>query len=192
MADSRLCSIPDCGKPAKTRGYCISHYKRLRRHGDPLAGNAHHGQPLKWLYDHAAHQSDECLDWPFSRAGNGRPNLKFPGGNQYAARFMCTLAHGAPPTPKHQAAHNCGRGKDCVNPRHLRWATAKENAADKKIHGTYTCGESHHISYVTEEKVRGIRAMAGKAKQSEIAEKFGTTESNVWAIIHRRSWAHVD
>lgn len=40
MANSRLCSIPDCGKVAKTQinGLCNAHEKRLIRHGDPLKG----------------------------------------------------------------------------------------------------------------------------------------------------------
>lgn len=32
----RICSIPDCGKPSKSKGYCWGHYARLRTHGDPL------------------------------------------------------------------------------------------------------------------------------------------------------------
>lgn len=32
------CSVPDCQNPARTRGLCNGHYKRLRKLGDPLAG----------------------------------------------------------------------------------------------------------------------------------------------------------
>ena len=40
MANSRLCSIPDCGKPARNHRLCLctAHEKRLIRHGDPLKG----------------------------------------------------------------------------------------------------------------------------------------------------------
>lgn len=34
----RTCSIPDCGRPVRGRGYCNRHLLRLRRHGDPLGG----------------------------------------------------------------------------------------------------------------------------------------------------------
>lgn len=30
-----VCVVGDCGKPAKTRGMCSTHYSRWRRHGDP-------------------------------------------------------------------------------------------------------------------------------------------------------------
>lgn len=29
------CSIPDCAKPARARGWCGMHYERWRQHGDP-------------------------------------------------------------------------------------------------------------------------------------------------------------
>jgi hypothetical protein len=37
MANSNLCCIEECGNPACKRGYCNTHYIRLRRHGNPLA-----------------------------------------------------------------------------------------------------------------------------------------------------------
>lgn len=41
------CSIKDCDKPVNTykSGYCLSHEKRWRRHGDPLAGRAYRMTP---------------------------------------------------------------------------------------------------------------------------------------------------
>lgn len=36
MANQRICSVEVCGKPAKAKGYCTAHYKRMRRWGDPL------------------------------------------------------------------------------------------------------------------------------------------------------------
>ncbi len=38
MPNSAICSIPDCGKPAKARGLCNAHYIRLTRHGDAMGG----------------------------------------------------------------------------------------------------------------------------------------------------------
>lgn len=32
-----LCSIEDCPKPARTRGWCAAHYEHWRKYGDPLA-----------------------------------------------------------------------------------------------------------------------------------------------------------
>lgn len=38
MAEFRLCSIPNCGKPCRSAGLCGGHYERQRRYGDPLGG----------------------------------------------------------------------------------------------------------------------------------------------------------
>lgn len=35
---TQTCSVPDCGKPVRTKGLCDPHYKRQLRHGDPQAG----------------------------------------------------------------------------------------------------------------------------------------------------------
>lgn len=35
------CSIPECEKPARRRGWCHMHYTRWWRHGDPLAVETH-------------------------------------------------------------------------------------------------------------------------------------------------------
>lgn len=37
MAIQSLCSVPGCDKPAKSLGYCNTHYLRFHRLGDPLA-----------------------------------------------------------------------------------------------------------------------------------------------------------
>jgi hypothetical protein len=34
----RVCSIEDCPRPSKARGWCAAHYKSWRVHGDPMAG----------------------------------------------------------------------------------------------------------------------------------------------------------
>src|SRR5262245_65573175 len=31
----RPCAMPDCSKPAVSRGFCQMHYTRFKRHGDP-------------------------------------------------------------------------------------------------------------------------------------------------------------
>lgn len=40
MAQATLCSIDGCERATVGRGWCTAHYKRWKRHGDPLAGGA--------------------------------------------------------------------------------------------------------------------------------------------------------
>lgn len=40
--DSDFCSIEECSKKKKRRGWCQAHYTRWLRHGDPLGGSPTH------------------------------------------------------------------------------------------------------------------------------------------------------
>lgn len=35
---SKTCTVPECVKPSRSRGYCQAHYSRWRLYGDPNAG----------------------------------------------------------------------------------------------------------------------------------------------------------
>lgn len=51
----------------------------------------------------------------------------------FVHRVMLELHKGPPPSPDHEAAHDvlCPF-QHCVHPHHLRWATSRENAADRR------------------------------------------------------------
>ena len=76
-----------------------------------------------------------CYLWTAWLAGgqgmHARLNVK--GRTVSVARVVCEEAHGPPPSPKHEAAHNTPNGCVgglCVNGNHLRWATKSENQLD--------------------------------------------------------------
>lgn len=144
------------------------------------------GSGLKWLHEHKDYSGDFCLLWPFGRTeGYGTFGAGGSGKLKYAHRYMCELVHGPAPTPKHQAAHECGNGGGgCVNPKHLKWKTPSENMCDKTAHGTQTPGPKGKI---TIEQAREIQALRGKMKQRDIAEMFGISRSNV-GYIQNKTW----
>jgi hypothetical protein len=191
------CAVPGCNGNAHhskkgARELCSAHYQRLRKHGDPTGGGTAHGEPRKWLEAHADHSGEECLKWPFTRRIDGYAVLsdKANGRGIMAHRFMCTLAHGDAPTDRHQAAHNCGNGHlGCVNPRHLRWDTAKGNMADKVIHGRNNRGTRNPKNVLTEDQVRSIRRGFGIESVSAMARRAGVSRTSVRYIIERRNWA---
>lgn len=189
----QACSIEGCNNPTgvsgSARGWCRSHYKRWKTHGDPLAGKAMRGEAEKWAKEIAAREPvDECVLWPFAMGGNGYGNLRLStGGYKPAYNYICHLAHGERPTPLHEAAHSCGN-RACVNPGHLRWATRSENAQDKNIHGTMVRGEDVHVSKLTEADVRKIRNDLAFKSQHELAAEFGVNQSSISDIARKRSW----
>lgn len=132
----KLCKIPDCGRPARGRGWCSRHYQRWWIHGDPLAGKAFRScrrDGLKYLREHM--HDDECPLWPFGRNKDGYGIVHYQERQYIASRLVCELVHGEPPTPMHQAAHSCGNGHlGCFGARCLSWKTQKENSADTMVH----------------------------------------------------------
>jgi hypothetical protein len=102
------------------------------------------------------------------------------------------MAHGPRPFENAQIAHSCGKGHlGCINPRHLRWATPKENSADKLLHGTNIHGEDHYHAMLSESDIVTIRHMATRVLQRDIAREFNICESTISKIIHRKSWKHI-
>lgn len=140
-----ICSVDGCTALTKQRRrMCGAHYQRKLKYGDPLAGGTPKGALERFLRDRASYTGDDCLKWPFGDKGNGYGSLDFEGRKTTASNAMCTLAHGRRPSAKHEAAHSCGNGHlGCVNPRHLRWATRRENVHDAIRHGTQSRGPKH-------------------------------------------------
>lgn len=175
----RLCLVEGCGRPHKAKGYCTPHFRRVQATGD-----AQPGLPIfkklaaEWIRDHLSYAGDDCLTWPFARIAGGPGSVTGSvvgrkGTTMPASRAMCILAHGEPPTPRHVAAHNCGKGHEaCVNPRHLRWATMKENAADTLKHGTRPVLVHSKSNRLTAAQLKAVRLLADQMSAEELAITF--------------------
>jgi hypothetical protein len=196
----KACLIDGCNgdahAPGSARGWCTKHYQRWQSHGDPLTTKFDPQQTKRinaWLEQHADYAGDDCLKWPFRVNDHGRGMVTLAGVQMTAPRAMCTLAHGKPPTPEHETAHNCGKGHEgCINPRHLRWDTAAGNQADKVLHGTIIRGEAVNTAKLTEDQVREIRRIGSTMARKETAAMFEVSYWTIWEIQTRRSWAWLD
>lgn len=151
---------------------------------------------LDWLRAHVGHSDDECLIWPYSKS-RGYGQVAVNGKIKKAARLMCEWVHGAPPTPKHEAAHSCGCGhQGCVSPKHLSWKTRSENQQDRRKHGTHGRGPnmmSRRIAYkLNPEKVVQIRAIGDGMSKEALGRLFGVTPANIAKILKRESWPNGD
>lgn len=133
------------------------------------------GKGATWIKAHVSHQDPQCLRWPFSYdRAHGRGRLGYLGKIWWAHRLMCLLAHGEPPTPKHQATHSCGNGHmGCVNPRHLEWKTNSENQLERTAHGSPVGQRFGNRTPLTPAQVQEIRLLKGLMTQFKIADRFG-------------------
>lgn len=143
------------------------------------------GAALQWLRDRVSYAGDDCQIWPFNKNENGYGTLGVEGEIHKAHRFMCTLAHGSPPSDTHQAAHACGN-RGCVNPRHLSWKTRSENEADKKLHGTVGKPRGSRTK-LSAADVAFIRASKGTITCETLAAQFGLSRAGIlywWYSTH--------
>lgn len=196
MATQRICSIPDCGKQSTSRGWCEAHYRRWRRHGDPLSGRTPVGEQVEYfLAALETAKPGDCMIWPYSRSWNGRGKVYINGKTLGAHRVACEHRHGPPPSPDHEAAHNCGKGHEgCFSPFHVRWATPAENQADRLIHGTMCRGNTSARSLLTEDQVREVRHLyaTGEYSQRQLAEQFGVARRTIGAMTDGQNWKWLD
>lgn len=119
--------------------------------------------------------------------------LRINGTPRYTAgsRLVCEAWHGPPPQADSQAAHNDG------NPwnnhySNLRWATPKENTADKVRHGTSQRGERSANARLTENFVRQLRI--SPLQNKDIRRLLGPSFSKavIQAARCGHNWRHVE
>lgn len=190
MAYSPICAVDGCDKLRTRYRICTMHRMRLKRNGTLDVGPRHRCN-IRWIEAHVDEPDGPCLIWPFSRADGGRGYVYFGGRRIPAPRAMCIMAHGEPPSPGLHAAHSCGNGHlGCMHPKHLRWATPVENAADTLIHGTRVRGMMTPNSILSEDQVREIRASSEKGVR--LAERHGVSQSTICCIRKGRRWAWLD
>lgn len=181
-----MCAVVGCHKQRLRREWCRAHYWRWQQHGDPTAGGTSLGSLARWLEEVAlGPPSQECLVWPFALGAKGYSYIRIDGKPRLVNRIVCARAHGPPPTAGLDAAHSCGNAA-CANPLHLRWATPKSNAADKKLHGTSNIGRRNGSVKLTEAGVRAIRRASGI--QEAIASRYGVSRRLVGMIKNRQIW----
>ena len=132
---------------------------------------------------------DECLYWPFAKYPNGYGHIWDKGRNVPSHRLVCMMAHGEPPTQKHEAAHNCGNGHmGCCNPNHLRWATREENEYDKLVHGTDIRGSKHPNSKLSYHDVAVIKGLGPNISSTKLSRMFGVCRKSIHSIQTGKNW----
>jgi hypothetical protein len=104
--------------------------------------------------------------------------------------LVCEAFQGPRPSPLHEAAHGDGTRTNNRN-SNLRWATRKENMADRDRHGRTKRGAAHSrpLRLLSENDILEIREMlrAGE-RQRVIASRFEISQSTVSLIKTGTNW----
>lgn len=123
MNPTRKCAVDGCEKRPKSRGYCVAHYHRFRRWGDPL-GSAPKKTPEE-RFESSIDKSEDCWEWwgTIYNTGYGRFMVK---KKQYLAHRW-SYEHYVGPIPSGMVIDHLCRNRSCVNPEHLEPVTNEEN-----------------------------------------------------------------
>ncbi len=71
----------------------------------------------------------------------------------------------------------------------LEWGTKKQNADDRRLHGTHQHGSRCPAAKLTEDDVREIRrAYCGAATQLDLAIGFDVSQSAISLIVNFKTW----
>lgn len=132
------------------------------------------------------YSGNSCLLWPYALQTNRYSKIGIDGKVQTAHRAVCLAVHG--PAPEgHDAAHSCGN-RTCLTPKHLRWATKIDNAADMVAHGTVLAGELNPQAKLSRAQVEHIRAMKGIMLQKDLAAAHGVTQALISKVQRGHIW----
>jgi hypothetical protein len=189
-----ICSVPECREVHHSKQFCSIHYSRWKRHGDPLKTiYAPVGEPERFLRETVLpYTGEDCLTWPYGKA-HGYGRINYLGEPIGVHRLVCSLVHGDPPSPIHQAAHSCGRGHlACVSPNHLSWKTQAGNSADAIRHGVTNRGRKNPGAKLSETAIAAIRAARGTRTQAELSKEFGVDPSTISYIHSKRIWGWLE
>jgi len=191
MGNNMKCNHDGCNDDAKSKGFCLRHYKLFWRTGSTQELGARHGTSQERFYRYVA-KTDGCWNWTGHKDKDGYGTLTVKGDNgkhaPVRAHRLSLKLHGRDPQPDELVLHRCSN-PSCVNPDHLYIGDQKQNMQDRiELRGDWK-GEKHYNAKITEDVVLKILSFTGPAYKA--AEQFGISRSQVGNIIHGRQWRHV-
>lgn len=185
---AKLCAMSDCEKPARSLGWCVRHYKRYLRNGDP-AGK--HRPKLPWpeRFWSQVEKTETCWLWTGALDDDGYGFLNGPDSRKTGVHRLAVTMDGRDIPQGHVIRHTCDV-RHCVNPAHLLTGTPADNVADTISRGRarVLVGEQCGTAKLTDRQVSEIRALhAAGALQRELAARYGVSQPTISGIVNRKS-----
>lgn len=134
------CAVEGCERPVERRIWCNAHYKRWKRHGDPLAGRVQvqQGDPVERFWGKvnkagplSDHRTDlgPCWLWTgyLTPRGYGTYTLGSGEDARWASTHRVAYELTVGPIPEGLELDHLCRTPACCNPLHLEPVTGDEN-----------------------------------------------------------------
>jgi hypothetical protein len=88
-----------------------------------------------------------------------------------------------------EARHFPDRDRTNNSVENLHWGTPKQNAADRKVHGTDAIGSKHGMHKLTDEQVAEIRErFAVGAASSQLGSIYGVCKETIAKLAYGHTW----
>lgn len=192
MTIATLCQIDGCSKHARHLGWCLAHYKRYNRYGDPTAGSSpHYKKPDDAFIARSVACDSGCIEWTGSKDRKGYGQLRIGGKLVKAHRYAVERVKGSIPAGM-IVLHKCDNPK-CVNVYHLQVGTQTDNVRDMDAKGRRVNNQAKGMASgnakITDDDVRSIRQDA--RRQVDIAASYGIAQTVVSKIKLHQAWSHV-
>lgn len=135
-------------------------------------------------------ETDECVEWdgPNSR-GYGRVFFNY---KWHRATALALTKHNiTQPQGKTLVLHKpevCHNAK-CLNYRHLRWGSHKDNMKDKLFDKTSMQGELHPRAKLNTEDVKFIRDSGWS--DLKLSQKYEVDRKTIYAAKHNKTWRYI-
>jgi hypothetical protein len=147
---------------------------------------------LELIKSHCLVDENDCWLWQAGKTTNGYGLIYNPGGDRYLHRVVCALAYG-PAKKGYYALHACDV-RNCANPKHLRWGTAKENVADMYARnranvGNRPKGSKNHASKFTAQTIIELYCLRTQGwKLRELSNLYDVSITAVSQILNKKHW----
>lgn len=167
---------------------CKGRFRCARTCRSQAGAAARHQADLDRFYSHVAPpNANGCRLWLLKPAEDGYGWFSL-GGRKVRAHVAALLLDGVVIPEGQEACHRCDVPM-CVALAHVFPCTHPENIADRDARGRTMRGTAHHLTHLTEDDVRAIRASLNPART--LAVMYGTDPKTIWRIRRRQTWKHV-
>lgn len=150
---------------------------------------------LKFIEELIGSPPDVCVLWPWSCNDQGYGLIMLPRASdgkrvhQLVTRFVLRCSD---PRDNEGELFACHKPLEChnplcINPKHLRWGTATDNARDRRLDGTKERGTSHSSCKLTESQV--LEIYHSMETQRALGVAYGISQGMVSDIKRGVSWS---